>query len=90
MRDVLTEISQLDVSQDVEAALLDVVDEGDEAHAAAGVGHHQQDLGPPELDVVLPHVQHQQILAHLRRKCGKRTLDFFRVGDYKTERWGGG
>lgn len=69
---VLTEISQLDVSQDVEAALLDVVDEGDEAHAAARVGHHQQDLGPPELHVVLPHVQHQQVLAHLRQKMSKK------------------
>ncbi len=62
---VLTEISELDVSQHVEAALLDVVDEGDEAHTAARVGNHQQDLRPPELDVVLPHIQHQQVLTHL-------------------------
>ncbi len=53
---VLTEISQLDVSQHVESAFLDVVDELDEAHAAARVGNHQQDLRPPELDVVFPHI----------------------------------
>lgn len=46
------------MSQHVEAALLDVIDEGDEAHTASRVGNHQQDLRPPELDVVLPHVQH--------------------------------
>lgn len=62
---VLTEISKLDVSQYVEAALLDVVDEGDEAHTAARVGHHQQDLRPPKLDMVFSHIQHQQVLAHL-------------------------
>lgn len=38
---VLTEVAELDVSQHVEAALLNIVDEGDEADAAAGVGHHQ-------------------------------------------------
>lgn len=53
------------MSEHVEAALLDIVDEGDEADAAAGVGHHQEDLRPPELHVVLPHVQHQQVLANL-------------------------
>lgn len=47
------------MSQHVEAALLNIVDEGDEADAAAGVGHHQKDLGPPELHVVLPNVEHQ-------------------------------
>lgn len=45
--------------QHIEAALLDVIDEGDEAHAAARVGNHQEDLRSPELHVVLPHVQHQ-------------------------------
>lgn len=64
------------MTQHVEAALLDVVDEGDEAHTAARVGNHQQDLRPPELDVVLPHIQHQQVLAHLRerRELGRRLL----------------
>lgn len=70
---VLTEVAELDVSQHVEAALLHVVDEGDETDAAAWVGHHQKDLGPPELHVVFPHVQHQQVLANLlegRRQAG--------------------
>lgn len=55
---VLTKVSELDMSQHVQAALLDVVDEGDEAHATARVGNHEQDLRSPEFDVVLPHVQH--------------------------------
>lgn len=46
------------MSQHVQAALLDVVDEGDEAHTTARVGNHEQDLRSPEFDVVLPHVQH--------------------------------
>lgn len=58
------------MAQHVEAALLDVVDEGDEADAAARVGDHQQNLRPPELDVVLPHVQHQQVLTHLWGRRG--------------------
>lgn len=62
----LTEVSQLDMSENVEATFLDVIDEGDEAHAAARVGNHQEDLGPPKLDVVLPHVQHQQVFTHLQ------------------------
>lgn len=62
---VLTQISKLDVSEHVEAALLNVVDEGDEADGAARIGDHQQDLRPPELHVVLSHVQHQQVLADL-------------------------
>lgn len=61
----LTQVLQLHVAQDVEAALLEVVDEVDEAGAAAWVLHHQQHLWAPELDVVLPHVQHQQVLPHL-------------------------
>lgn len=62
---VLTEISELDMTQHIEATLLNVIDEGDEAHAAPGVGNHEQDLRSPELDVVLSHVQHQQIFSHL-------------------------
>lgn len=62
---VLTEISKLNMSQHVESALLDVVDESDEAHAAAGVRNHQKDLRPPELHMVLPHIQHQQVFTHL-------------------------
>lgn len=69
---VLTQISELDVSEHVEAALLDVVDEGDEADAAARIRDHQQDLRPPELHVVLSHVQHQQVLADLLKDDNSR------------------
>lgn len=46
------------MSQHVEATLLDVVNEGDEAHTAARVRHHQQNLWSPELHMVLTHIQH--------------------------------
>ena len=46
----------------------------DELGGGARVGHHQQDLGPPELHVILPHVQHQQIFAHLTQHRGTGTL----------------
>lgn len=72
---VLTQFSELDVSEHVEAALLDVVDEGDEAHAAARIGDHQQDLRPPELHVVLSHIQHQQVLADLLKYDNSRMRD---------------
>ena len=61
----LTQVLQLDVAQDVEATLLEVVDKVDEAGAAPWVLHHQQHLRAPELDVVLPYIQHQQVLPHL-------------------------
>lgn len=54
------------MSQHVEAALLDVIDKGDEAHAAARVGNHEEDLRSPELDVVLPDVQHQKVFTYLQ------------------------
>lgn len=60
-----TQVSQLHVCQHIEAALLDVVDEGDQSHTAPGVGHHQQHLRPPELHVIFTNVQHQQVLTHL-------------------------
>lgn len=61
----LTEIAKLDVPQHVQAALFDIVDEGDEAYTASRVGDHQQNLRPPELDMILPHIQHEQILPYL-------------------------
>lgn len=54
------------MSEDVKAALLDIVNEGDEADVSARVGHHQQHLRPPELHVILTYVQHQQVFTHLR------------------------
>lgn len=47
------------MSQHIEAALLEVIDQSDEAHAAARVGNHKEDLRSPELDVVFPDIQHQ-------------------------------
>lgn len=61
----LTQVLQLDMAQDVESTLLEVVDKVNEARAAPWVLHHQQHLWAPELDMVLPHIQHQQVLPHL-------------------------
>ena len=45
--------------------LLHVVGEVDQAVGGAGVGHHHQNLRAPELDVTLPDVQTEEVLAHL-------------------------
>lgn len=63
-----TQISQLNVTQHIQPPLLQLVHEQDELAGGARVGHHQQHLGPPELHVVFPHIQHQQILPHLNHK----------------------
>lgn len=62
----LTQVLQFNVAQNIEAALLEVIDKVDEAGTAPWVLHHQQHLWAPELDMVLPHVQHQQVLPHLK------------------------
>lgn len=69
----ITQISQLHMAEDKQAPLLQLVDKQNELAGRAGVGHHQQHLRPPELHVVLPHIQHEQILAHLR--TGKSDRD---------------
>lgn len=53
------------MSQYIKATLLQVINESQEANTAARVCHHQQQLGPPELHMVLAHIQHQEILAYL-------------------------
>lgn len=53
------------MAQHVQPSLLQLVDKEDELTGGARVGHHQQHLRPPELHVLLPHVQHQEILPHL-------------------------
>lgn len=75
---VLTEVSELDVSQDIKAALFNVVDKGDEANSAARIGNHQEDLRPPELDVVLPDIEHQKVLTDLQaeKRHVRRRLTF--------------
>lgn len=62
----ITQISQLHMAEDKQPPLLQLVDKQDELTGRAGVGHHQQHLRPPELYVVFPHIQHEQILTHLR------------------------
>lgn len=57
------------MAQHVESSLLQLVDEQDELTGGARVGHHQQHLRPPELHVVFSHIQHQQILTHLKKKA---------------------
>lgn len=76
---ILTQVLQLHMAQDIEAALLEIIDKVDEAGAASGVLHHQQHLRAPELDVVLPHIQHQQVLPHLEdggRETGEEPFLF--------------
>ena len=62
---MVVQATSLHMADDVEAALLDVVDEVHELAGLAGVGHHQQDLGPPVLHVGFAGIQHQQVLANL-------------------------
>lgn len=61
----ITQISQLHMAEDKQPPLLQLVDKQNELAGRAGVGHHQQHLRPPELHVIFPHIQHEQILAHL-------------------------
>ena len=53
------------MSQYIEATLLQVINESHETCTATRVCHHQQQLGPPELDMILTHIQPQQVFAHL-------------------------
>lgn len=55
------------MSQYIEATLLQVINESHEACATARICHHQQHLEPPELDMILTHIQHQQVFAHLSK-----------------------
>lgn len=64
----ITQIPQLHVAQHKEPPLLQLIHKEDELTGRSRVGHHQQHLRPPELHVVLPHIQHQQILSHLKTK----------------------
>ena len=55
------------MTQHVQAALLHRVHKVDKCTGGARVVDEQQDLRPPELDMVLAGVQQQQIFAHLKR-----------------------
>lgn len=61
----LTKVSQGDVAQHVEPPLLKLVGQPQQRQGAPGVPHQEQQLGPPELHVILPDVQPEQILTHL-------------------------
>ena len=62
----LLEVADDDVTDDVEAALLERVDEVDEGAAASRVLDQEEHLRTPELDVGLARVQEEQVLAHLQ------------------------
>ena len=55
------------VSQHVEPSLLESVDKVNERAGRPGVGHQQEYLRTPELDVGLARVQQEQVLAHLEK-----------------------
>lgn len=61
----LTKVSQGDVAQYIEAPLLELVGQPQQRQGAPGVPHQEQQLGPPELHVILPDVQPEQVLSHL-------------------------
>ena len=56
------------MSQHVEPSLLESVDKVDERAGRPGVGHQQEYLRTPELDVGLARVQQEQVLAHLEKQ----------------------
>lgn len=53
------------MAQYIEAPLLELVGQPQQRQGAPGVPHQEQQLGPPELHVVLPDVQPEQVLSHL-------------------------
>ena len=63
--EALTEVSQGDMAQHIEAPFLELVGQPQQRQRAPGVPHQQQQLRPPELHVVLPDVQPEQVLPHL-------------------------
>jgi hypothetical protein len=55
----------LDIAEHEQAALLHVVAELDEGQTAARIGDQEENLRPPELDVVFARVQEEQVLSDL-------------------------
>jgi hypothetical protein len=51
------------VAQDIEATFFEGVAESDEFPGAPGIVYEEQDLGAPELDVLLPETE--EVLAYL-------------------------
>ena len=59
-----------DVTNDVEATFLHSVDKLYQRAGRGGIINQQQHLRSPELDVLLPNVQQQQIFSHLMEDQG--------------------
>ena len=78
------EVTDDDVSEDEEAALLQVVDELDALARGSCIRHQEQHLRPPELDVVASAVQHQQVFAHLTREKTRVTETRFMTRNCRT------
>lgn len=53
------------MTQHIEAPLLELVGQPQQGQGTPGVPHQQQQLGPPELHVLLPDVQPEQVFTHL-------------------------
>ena len=59
------EVALLNVTQDIQPALLHMIDKMDQGTTRPWVSHKKQHLWSPELDMVLPWVEEEQILSHL-------------------------
>lgn len=61
----LTKVSQSDMAQHIEASLLELVGQSQQRQGTPRVPHQEQQLGSPELHMILPHVQSEQVFTHL-------------------------
>lgn len=56
------------MAQHIEAPLLELVSQPQQRQGTPGVPHQEQQLRPPELHVLLPDIQPEQVFAHLGTK----------------------
>lgn len=63
------QLSSPDVTNNIKAALLDVINEVHQVTGVARVGYHKEDLRSPVFDMWLAWVQHKQIFAYLSNKA---------------------
>ena len=66
----LTKVSQGDVAQHIETPFLELVGQSQQRQGTPGVPHQEQQLRPPELHVVFPNIQPEQVLPHLGSRGG--------------------
>lgn len=66
----LTKVSQGDVAQHIETPFLELVGQSQQRQGTPGVPHQEQQLRPPELHVVFPNIQPEQVLPHLGSRRG--------------------